>query len=304
MNLSIQPIIISTNRLCPYCGVELTALKAEETNVEHVVARRFTPRCYLDGQTNLVVNSCKKCNQYKAELEGDLSPMTFSLTGDVEYPPDVVQDIERKLGTQDCLTGSIRGAAHPETRQPVANSFGEHTIHGTFGNARLSFGLTSPPQAFDSEAELARLHIQAFYFMIANGTLDENGGYKLNAEDCVFLPRKIIHPLFILRRSDWGNAAANELENRTSDWEPCFSLNTAHGYFKGIMRRDASREISPVFWALEWNQSIRILGMIREQNTPDTVEQGLPELKYYETGMGLRVRQEECLAQDIDRLFE
>lgn len=300
----MQPLVISDNILCPYCGRNLQSPGSIQSDAEHVIGRRFIPRGYLDGEWNLILNSCEECNRYKARLEDGLSPISaLSVVDDLEHPAEVVQDIERKLGNRNPETGAVRGATHPETSRPVADSFVSQTVHGSFGPMSMSFTFTGPPQALGSEAELARFHIQGFYFLIANMDSASQTESRASTENCLYLQRGYVHPLFVLRRSDWGNEAATELAARTAGWETCLKLTTARGYFKATKRRDPTRDKSPVFWALEWNRNIRVLGLIREPDNPDVIEQGLPKLQYVELGEALRSRQEVPLSENEDTLF-
>lgn len=301
----MEATVWSDNLLCPYCGRIINQESCLEVDKEHVIGRRFVPKGYLNGDWNLILNACKDCNSYKARLEGGLSSIScLSVLDDLKYPDEVVSDVQRKLGKRNPDTGARRGATHPETNKPVVDSFVRQTLHTSFAPLSMSFSLIGPPQAPASERELARLQIQGFYYLIANIDPEYPDQNRASSDRCLYLHGQYVHPLFVIRRSDWGNEAANELVARTAHWVSCFQTHTARGHFKALIRRAPGREKPPLFWALEWNQNVRVLGVIREPGIPDIVEEGLPTLQYGELGDGLRSRREIPLEDKDDILFK
>ncbi len=301
----MEATVWSDNLLCPYCGRSINQGSCIEVDTEHVIGRRFVPKGYLNGEWNFIVNACKDCNSYKARLEDGLSAIScLSVLEDLKYPDEVVDDVQRKLGKRNADTGAMRGATHPETNRPIVDSVVRQTLHTFFSPLSLSFSYIGPPQAPASERELARLQIQGFYYLIANIDPECPDRSRASSERCLYLHGQYVHPLFVIRRSDWGNEAANELVARTVKWAPCFQTHTARGHFKALIRRAQGREKPPLFWALEWNQNVRVLGMIREPGIPDIVEEGLPALQYGELGEGLKSRREIPLADKDDMLFK
>jgi len=300
----IKPVVMDNNRLCPYCGANLRSLDKKETDVEHIIGRRFLPKGFLDGEWNFIIKACKKCNGEKAKLEGGVSVISL-----IDHAPTTSQSVEvrnelqRKLGKKDTATGKFRGANHPETNKPIALSGVKEKIEFSFSNFKASFGLSGPPQAMNSELLLSTYHIQGFYYFIAN--LDHDGGLptKASSDKCLFLPSILVTPLFSLKRADWGNVSAQELIFRTSSWKTCFKVITGKGFFKCIMRKDIARAKSPIFWALEWNNNLRIIGMIREPGQPDIVEQNLPTSKFINIDSSTRICEEIPLPEHEDKLF-
>jgi len=301
-NLETAPIVLDNNYLCPYCGANLSILGEKETNVEHVIGRRFLPKGFLDGEWNFIIRACKKCNEEKAKLEGGISVISL-----IDQAPaanvELRNELKRKLGKKDAITGKFRGANHPETNKPIALSGIKENIEFSFSNFKVSVALSGPPQAMKSELLLSTYHIQGFYYLIANIEPNDASLTKASSEKCLFLPSNLVVPLFSLKKTDWGNVSAQELISRTSSWETCFKLVTGKGFFKCIMRRDPSRSKSPIFWALEWNNNLRIIGMIREQGQPDMVEQNLPTAKFINIDSSTRICEEIPLPEHDDTLF-
>lgn len=305
MVMQTKPIVLSNNRLCPYCGTNLHILDEKEINVEHVIGRRFLPKGFLDGEWNLIVKACKKCNDEKARLEGGIS--VISLIDPIpakSESAEIKNELERKLGKEDAITGRHRGGAnHPETNKPIALSGIKEKIEFSLPNLKACFGLSGPPQAMNSELLLSTYHIQGFYYLIAN--LEPNDAYptKASSDKCLFLASNLVAPLFSLKKADWGNVSAQELIFRTSSWKTCFILVTGKGFFKCIMRKDPSKTKSPVFWALEWNNNLRVIGMIREPGQPDMVEQNLPTPNFINIDSFTRICEEIPINEHEDRLF-
>jgi hypothetical protein len=301
------PTILSNNLFCPYCGRNLkliNGVEPVESSVDHVIGRQFVPKGYLENEWNLILDVCKDCNGKKGRLEDGLSSISrLSVLDDLNYPVDVVLDLQRKLGKRNKQTGAIRGATHPETNRPVSDSFVRQSLHTSFGPMSMSLSYIAPPQAFDSEKKLATLHIQGFYFLIANTDPAYPNKNGVTTPNSVYLQEKYIHPLFVLRRSDWGNEAVKKFVARTCDWETCFKKCTASGYFKVLMRRGKDRKKPPLFWVLEWNKNIRIFGMIREPGNPDIVEKELSELCNIEQSEELNIEREIPLMENEDNLF-
>lgn len=299
----MQSIVLRNNARCPYCGRNFNEISNIERTEEHVIGRRFVPKGYLEGEWNLILDACKECNGYKAKLEDGLSLISqISITDNIEHTSHVQAEIIRKLGKRDPETGKIRGANHPETNRPVANSFIERTISASFGPLTMRFTVSGPPQAVTHEETLARLHIQAFYYLICNIDDDGRGYSRVFTEDSEWLPESCVQVLFVLRHTDWGNESAMELVNRVKEWEIVCRIPSAKGYFKSLIKRDPNN--NGYFWALEWNKNIRLLGVIRAPSRPNFIEKELPRSVCIDLGNESRIRPEKPLNEKDDILFK
>lgn len=299
-----KAVKIAGNVQCPYCGRLLDEGPETQRTEDHVVGRKFVPKGYLENEWNLIVDSCEDCNRQKGRLESGISCMShMSFGSGPEYGDDVVKDVRRKLGTKDPGTGRIRGATHPSTGKPVADSFGEHKLTGKLGPATMTFSLISPPQDGEKEAELAGFQVQAFFYLISNYNPDDPAKSRAYSKtETRYLATDLIQPIFVLRRSGFGHEVAMELTRRTLGWEQVCWIPTARGHFKAIMRRAEDA----YFWAVEWNKNARVIGLIRKKDQPCAVLGGLAELAGA-TSKPLsgewRYRKEIALPEDQDILF-
>ncbi len=204
------------NVQCPYCGCNLNLTPGVKRTEEHIIGRKFVPKGSLNDEWNLIIDSCFKCNAHKANLESGQSLISHLAISDKPlYSPHLQAEIQRKLGKRDPETGAVREATHPETNRPVVDSFVEHTISSSFGPAKITFSLIGPPQALKSEMELAKMHIQAFYYLLVNGDPKDRSNCRAFTDQSTYLPAKYIQVLHVLKQSDWKNEAAQELAART-----------------------------------------------------------------------------------------
>lgn len=294
---------IAGNVQCPYCGRLLDEPETERSE-DHVIGRKFVPKGYLENEWNLIVDACLDCNREKGRLEGGISTMSHLSVGrGPEYGDDVIDDLRRKLGEEDPSTGRRRGATHPATGRPVADSFAEHKVSGSFGAARMSFSFVGPPQDAGAEAELAGFQVQGFFYLISNyDPSDPARSRAFSKDQSRWLPTDDIQPIFGLRRSGFGHEVAMELTRRTLGWEQMCWVPTARGHFKAIMRRGDGA----FFWAVEWNKNARVIGLIRKKDQPCVVLDGLAELAEATSkpmSGGWRYRKEVTLTDEEDILF-
>jgi hypothetical protein len=74
----------------------------------------------------------------------------------------------------------------------------------------MNFEISGPPQVDDERCfELAKFHIQGFFFFITFDQVNERGG---------FIPPGIFAPLIVSRRRDWGNYLLRAFASATSSW--------------------------------------------------------------------------------------
>jgi hypothetical protein len=297
-----RPLRVKNNVQCPYCGVDLRSLRADQKMPEHVIGRRFVPKGYLSGAWNLILDACMSCNRHKARLEDTISAMShLTLLPADEMPDEVRQDLQRKLGAG---LGKKRGAIHPATGQSVATSHTEHVFKSFFGPAEFTFSFVSPPQCLEMDSELAKMQVQAFFYMSCNVNAEDIQNSRAFTDQSRIIPRSYVHDVEILRRSDWGNPMARELVKRTRCWEARCVINTARGYFRAELRRSPPDSEPAYFWAVEWNTNVRVLGVIGEPDRPNPVERDLPtpQISWVSEDTGIRV--ETVLPEDEDLLFQ
>lgn len=126
--------VVLDNITCPYCGIELD----ESNNTkEHVVGRRFVPKGSLNGDWNLIVRACQKCNSNKSFLENDISAITLSgklWFGTEDSDENTKQEAQRKA----------KNSISNKTRKPVIHSQEELNIEGSFApGATFKFNLVA-----------------------------------------------------------------------------------------------------------------------------------------------------------------
>ena len=69
----------------------------------------------------------------------------------------------------------------------------------------------------------------------------------------------VFHGVFDARRADWGAPEMRWFMDITKSWHPRVNAVAADGFFKIVIRRQS--ETAPVWsWAVEWNQSMRVVG--------------------------------------------
>ncbi len=230
---------LKNNIQCPYCGNDLRKLDKNEKTEEHVIGRRFIPKGFLENEWNLKIITCKKCNSDKAKLEGGVSLISqISLSTSVLHNDEVKKDMRRKIGKLNPETKKIRGATHPEQNIPVADSFNKINFSGTYGRAKINVDLVGPPQATYSFVNLAKYHVQAFFYLVSNVDNRDINLSRALTEESVYLSEKNIRCCYILQKTDWGNIQANEFIKRAASWELLSNICTAKNYFRFILRKE------------------------------------------------------------------
>ncbi|PWS37126.1 hypothetical protein DFH01_09660 [Falsiroseomonas bella] len=286
---SPKHVVRLKNTICPYCIRPL--VRQVEPNVDHVIGRRFVPLGSIEGQWNLLVKSCRACNEKKSRHESVVSAVILQPDAFGQHPADM--DLVRQEAARK---GSAR---HPKTKRAVRDSRTEQVLHGNLGpSASLSFQIVGPPQVPPDDADgLAHMQVQAIFFLL---TLDEQtkNGSALPGVFCTVAEA---------RRADWGNVRLKAFAEYTANWLPRFRGIAANGFFKAVIRRHP--ELKPIWsWALEWNRSMRIVGFFGEETLVEEAAAALPfpEMSAWRPqpdGRRVRMRFEEELAEAEDTLF-
>ncbi|MFZ3004507.1 MAG: hypothetical protein WA071_29615 [Undibacterium umbellatum] len=284
---TFQPkqVTILHNRNCVYCG---KTLGASGFNDEHVIGRKFVPKGSLNQNWNLILNACIKCNNAKSKLEDDISAISM-------HP-----DVFGRSASEQCLVNSARKSVKSVSRRTgkkVAESEERWNVEIPFSDVgSFTFGFVAPPQIDDHRAfELARMHIQAFFFLL---TFDESK--KIGH----FWPG-IFLSLNIARHADWGNELQIAFMQEIENWNSRINAQTANDHFKVNIRKH------PDFlcwsWSLEWNQSLRLIGLFGDDNMVNIIANTLPFLDMavltQSNNLPTRYRQDVPLKDEYDTLF-
>jgi len=276
------------NRSCAYCGRAFDAGCAATR--EHVIGRRFVPKGCFDGQWNLIVNACEPCNREKADLEDDISVISMlpDLAG--RYPvddPRLVSEVERKAGK----------AMSRKTGKAVARSKEEKHFEFPIVGGTLTYDVEAPAQIDEDRLfRLAQFHFAGFFHLITYNEAARCGRYMTGA----------FAPLIATRRADWGNPQMRWFMDLVRDWDLRIHALGADGFFKMLIRRP--HDGRGVFaWALEWNQSFRVLGFAGDRDAIETLGRTVPALVAdMQLGGGerwVRVRADTPLLDAEDDLF-
>jgi len=252
-----QPYILE-NVTCVYCGYEF---KEKEWTKEHVVSRKFVPKGKFNGEWNLIVRACEKCNGQKSDLENDISAITMQPDASGRYATDdrdLIKEAKRKA----------KKSISRRTKKPVEASAEniKFTVPFTSGGS-MNFDMTAPPQMEDKRMfELARLQLMGFFYMLTYNK-EEKKGYFWVGE---------YSPLLEAIRDDWGNPVHKWFMNLVKDWEPRLMFVGADGFFKASIRRSPEAELWS--WALEWNYNYRLVGFFGNPEATKETSKEIPPL--------------------------
>ncbi len=144
------------NLTCPYCGVEITN---QNDSKDHVIGRNFIPVGSFENQWNLIVQSCKGCNNKKSDLEDDISALTLDLC--IKYNKDLSKSAMQKTKRK------IEKCVSRQTNKSIKNSRVTGTISlSHIQNLEIDVNYQAPAQLGDNRCfELARYHLMAFFIL-------------------------------------------------------------------------------------------------------------------------------------------
>lgn len=272
-----------SNALCLYCGQLLTGPGAPSSDKEHLIARNFVPTGTMtDLSFNFLFRACRECNARKADAERHVSSVTL------------FNSPAREVDSRAELAATRKGRAdfHPTKRGVlIQNAHKELKVEHQHPLMKISFTGVAPPQIDRNCAgEVAFCHIQGLFALIT--TTDYRDPQRMQ-----LLPQDQFIWYDMYPHHDWGNPQATELAHRVESWECVANIVSAEGYFKAIMRRNATSW----FWALEWNKQLRLVGGIN-QSRMQVFEQ-LPSEGWIPTPKG-RMRRQVPLDPTSDLLFE
>lgn len=247
--------VVLDNKSCPYCGASL--LQRSEWEKEHVIGRRFVPKGSLAKTWNLVVRSCRKCNENKGRLENDIPAITLLPSAAGKFAEDA--EIIRKQTSISLWTG-----------RPVRDSYESQTRNYVFSDvAKLSVTMISPPAISSERAMLlACMQISAFFYYLTYDRANCVGRYG---------PGEFV-TVAINPRTDWGYPVAQHFYNTIKEWKLRLTLsNAANGFFQDFIKRHPQDEFVWA-WALEWNKNYRLIGFFGQEDLCCKQEAALPDL--------------------------
>lgn len=275
---------------CAYCGVELDATSSTK---EHVIGKHFVPKGKLDGQWNLILNVCRYCNNLKSDLEDDLSAISMQPDG---YGQHAVND----LILFDQARRKAIGSKSRLTNKPVGDSKEKIEINSTLTpGVHLKLSMSSPPQADPARIyHLAEFHLKAFFYLVTYNQKTKRGGFWPGA----------FFPILFSKRADWGNSVQVAFMHAINDWQFRVRGIAADSFFKIIIRRHPDAECWG--WALEWNQSHRIIGFFGDPESIRSLLDTFPALEFFDLPTSnsknyvYRLREEIPLNESADLLFK
>ncbi|MDP1861485.1 MAG: hypothetical protein Q8K82_22650 [Gemmatimonadaceae bacterium] len=280
-----------SNAYCIYCGADLRD-GSTASNKEHLIGREFIPTGALGGTAfNLIFRSCTKCNERKRDLERHVSTLTLIVS------PARTESVEL-----DALAlRKARGDFHPHKKgSAVIDAHASVEVPFRLGPVTGSFGIVGPPQMDTYIAyDLAAYHVQGFFSLITSVDPTTADGTNLLPARSIFYAPPYTH-------RDWGNPQLLEVVRRVQTWERLCVVSTANGFFRAEFRRDRSRNsggTSQWFWALEWNKSTRVVGVIKDPNEALPLFADLPPLRWIRISPIERMREERPLSADQDDLL-
>ncbi len=274
-SLQARKLCHLNNAYCLYCARNLSEVKAEK---EHVIGRNFVPTHALTNAWNFTCQACPACNRRKSFLEGEISAITMAPTPRGNHVNQEVAEVFSK---------KKQWARIRSTGDYVKDSQVQQTLQIPLYGGLMSVCLVGPPSLdVDMVHELAWFQLKGLFGWV----LSEITIYP----ECFDLEECLVSNF--ARKTDWGNSLQEQLTQRTQDWPILLNLSTAKSYFKAIIRFSPFDPMLK-FWALEWNNNIRIVGFFGPKylcNSEDNF------LKY----PSIRLRTEIPLDPSRDILFE
>ncbi|WAC47049.1 hypothetical protein OVA03_10030 [Asticcacaulis sp. SL142] len=276
-----------SNKVCPYCASHLFTPEIP-SDKEHLIGRRFVPTGSFerDGRFNFQFRACRDCNGVKAERERHVSSVTL-YNGLPLYDEDV-RAIAINKASKDF---------HPDKKgKVVMDAHGEMKVSGKMGQIPMTFGLHSPPQLnSDYVRDLAFFHIQGLGSMIS--THDH-----LKIEGMGIIPYGTLYSFGFFQHSDWGNVQLIELARRFQGLQEILQLDTAAGFFRAIIYKDAPS--GDWYWILEWNKVCRVYGAVTKDGQRPLLYADLPQHKWVQVSPTRRMRVNIALQEDKGDIFQ
>jgi hypothetical protein len=143
---------------------------------------------------------------------------------------------------------------------------------------------------------LAGMHVQGLFSLVSSSSPLTYEGTR------ILLPANVQFFGWYLP-GDWGNPQLTTITQRVREWPIVTEIVAASGFFKAVLKRTDDGSDS-WFWALQWNDAVRIVGALFHAGQRPPLFEALPPLKWtlLPDGRGRR-RRETPLAPEDDELF-
>ncbi len=278
-----------SNHFCLYCGRKVGPDSAIPSNKEHLIGREFVPTGYLEGPAfNFIFRACVECNSDKSKMEGHVSALTLANSAGPLHSEEVNALAARKASKEfhPLKKGVLVRDAGAELKESFPVGFGT-----------LDMNLVGPPPFEDAQVyDLAGHHIQALFAL----TFCED---PRSSSDPSLLPHTHLQFYDYFTVDDWGNPRLQELIRRTSNWVENFWADSARGYYRASLRRSPNAEEDFLFWALEWNKQLRVVGTVAPPDLKTGLFDNLPQERWFRAQAGGRMRIQHPLQGGTDELF-
>jgi hypothetical protein len=233
------------NKTCPYCG---KTIENNNLSIEHTIGRKFVPKGSLENEWNLLINACKTCNNYKSDLENDISAITqyYSMGENNNY-----NEVKHKM----------ENSYSRRTKKKIIESVEKINMKNTLSTfTSMNFTLTMPPQIDENRiACLAKMYLSAFYYYLTYDVKLQSGEKLPDDFICFNIPYKSL----------WGDNIIQYYLNVTFTWQNEFKKTTADNNFKCIIKY--SKLCGCYYWALEWNKSTILIGFFGNRCSIDMI---------------------------------
>lgn len=244
----------------------------------------------LNNNWNLILWACLKCNGRKSDLEDDIAAISM------HFHTSGLPGMSDSRAQAEAQRRSSKSNSR-KTGKAVAASGVELKLSANLGiNAALTFSVNGPPQLDDERVcELARLQMMGFFYFLTYDKTKEIGHFWTGG----------FYPVHGTIRTDWGNPIHRAFMKQCQNWDYRLILNTAEGYFRALIRRHPTQECWS--WAVEWNDSYRLVGYFGNLEAAKLLFAELPSLNLTSVLEGpkdwVRRRIEQPLAEEDDTLF-
>lgn len=277
------------NVACPYCGAEFS--RALTRTKEHVIGKRFVPPGLFDGQWNLIVNACRKCNGTKSQLESEVAAITMQPDAWGRHPendPKLASEAARRART---VKNTRTGKPVHVPEEPM------EFVYQIMPGVTMKTSFVAGPQLSESSAYHLAWHQIAAFFYLTTFKKEQRLGRRW--------PGQFI-PLTLVRESDWGNSLMRTFQELVEPWDHRVHGIAASGYFGVCIKKSPDpRELWS--WALEWNRTFRVIGFLGDEQAARDAAKALkwPQKHTRQTGPNSSesFRVEERLPDADDRLF-
>ena len=268
-----HPDAARSNHFCLYCSRFVGPGSEIASNKEHLIGREFVPTNHLDGDAfNFLFRACVECNLAKGDAERHLSAVTLSNSVGPAHSEEV-NSIALRKAEKDY---------HPLKKGVlVKDASSVLKMSSEFPGMSIDLTLHAPPQLDRKRTWLlAGRQVQALF------ALRYCEDARASAVASSVLRLDCFHFLAEYTLNDWGNPTLRELSKRTRQWPVEVLVASARGYFRAIFRSHPDENEGVMFWALEWNKYLRVVGAIAPPKSKIALFEDLPTPRWILTETG------------------